>query len=118
MDIKERFGVNALPTTTIEKCALLKAVLYIVHADNVVTDEEKKFLIDLVGQMGMDQEMISMAVNMSQQEVIDNLNPILLSVLDKAAEADGFYSPEEKKITTDIFTQMKESIRKSVGLNF
>lgn len=107
MNNKERFGVSELPKTTIEKCALYKAVMNVVKADGIITDEEQLYLTDLVCQMNMTEEMLGIACDMSQEEMEKNISPEFVAVLDKAAEADGVYSSEEKDITVAILNKVK-----------
>lgn len=108
MNIQERFGVSVLPENTIEKCALYKAVMNVVNADNIVTEEEHDFLIDLVSQMNMSEEMMDIAYSMSQEDMEKNISPEFVAVLDKAAEVDGNYSTEEKDITVSLMKKIQD----------
>lgn len=103
----ERFGVSVLPENTIEKCALYKAVMNVINADGIVTEEEQLFLTDLICQMNMTEEMIGIAYDMSQEDMTQNITPEMVAVLDKAAESDGYYAPEERNITISIMNKIQ-----------
>lgn len=102
MNLKERFGISELPETKSEKCALYKAVMKVVNADGIVTEEEKEFLIDLACQLKMDAEMMTVAYDMSQEEMTQNISAEYVALLEKAAEADGHYDSVEKNIIDQI----------------
>ena len=66
------------------------------------SEEEKEFLIDLACQLKMDAEMMTVAYNMSQEEMTQNISAEYVALLEKAAEADGHYDSVEKSIIDQI----------------
>ena len=44
-----------------QKSAIIKAVIYMLSADNVITPEERDFFVTLTSELGFDKEMIAEA---------------------------------------------------------
>lgn len=93
-----------------QKGAILKAVFYVISADNIVTKEEKDFFLKLCLDLKVDENIIKeIAINMTDDdmfkylnEVSDNQESYVMQCLSAAAMADNELAPEELNLL-DIF---------------
>lgn len=88
-----------------QRIAVAKAVLYIISADGVITDEEKLFFTQLCADMKADNDIMEKAVVLSDdtmfealQTVTDEQEAYILSCLNDAANADNELAEEESKL--------------------
>lgn len=88
-----------------QRIAVAKAVLYIISADGVITDEEKLFFTQLCADMKADNDIMQKAVALSDDAMFDVLKTVtdeqeayILSCLNNAANADNDLAEEECKL--------------------
>lgn len=105
--IQDGFLANSYADYSLRtKCAILRAVVYVLRADGDITRAKNKFFVDLAMKYAEngDPSMIDIAlVEMDDDEMLKRLNTILggrdngkylLVTLFKAAECDGTMSEE------------------------
>jgi len=99
--------ITTLPKdlSDIQRVAVAKAVLYIISADGVITDEEKQFFTQLCADMNADNDIMEKAVALSDDAMFDALKTVtdeqeayILSCLNNAAYADNELAKEESKL--------------------
>lgn len=97
-----------------QKVAVAKAVLYIISADGVITDEEKQFFTQLCVDMKADNGIMEKAIALSDDEMFDALKTVtdeqeayILSCLNKAANADNDLAEEECKLIDAFVTHIQ-----------
>lgn len=85
-----------------QKCAILKAVLYMISADNVITNEERSFFYKLCKTLKVGESMVKRAVSLSDdmmftylEEVNKNQSSYINYILTEAAKSDNDVAPEE-----------------------
>lgn len=100
-------AVTTLPKDFSERqrVAVAKAVLYIISADGVITDEEKQFFTQLCADLKADSSIMEKAVNLSDDAMFEALKTVtdeqeayILSCLNNAAYADNELAAEESKL--------------------
>lgn len=99
------------------KSAILKAVLYVISADNKITEVEKKYFADLAMEYESDPSVIDYALNiMSDDEMLRSLNQVnnIFQILIEAARVDGDISDIEIKTILGIFTSIP-SVKKEMN---
>lgn len=101
--------VPAVELTRQQKCAIIKAVWYIISADNVITSEERHFFLKLSVELEANEDMVKEASELSDEDMFrllqivnDNQDGYLASCLSKAAMADQYLAEEESKLL-DVF---------------
>jgi uncharacterized tellurite resistance protein B-like protein len=86
----------------IQKKAIIKAVLYVISADGIVTNEERRFLSQLVNELGVNNELLKEAASLEDEEMFRILQSVnkedfLINLLNQAAMADNNLAKEEEK---------------------
>ena len=88
------------------KCAILKAVLYVINADGKITKAEEEYFIKLAMTFHSETSIMDDAIKMSDKEMLNQLDKIdrklLCKYLDEAAQADGEVTNEEMNTICDI----------------
>lgn len=104
-------GIVPRDLNRLQKTAIIKAVLYVISADNVITSEEQDFLVKLMAAIEADESMLKDASALTDeamfsllQEVNDNQDDYLASCLSNAAMADQHLADEEAKLL-NVFRQ-------------
>lgn len=97
-----------------QRIAIAKAVLYIISADGVITDEEKLFFTQLCADIKADSNIMEKAVALSDDAMFDALQTVtdeqeayILSCLNNAAYADNELAEEESKIMNAFATHIQ-----------
>lgn len=97
-----------------QRVAVAKAVLYIISADGVITDEEKQFFTQLCADMKADNDIMEKAVALSDDAMFDALKTVtdeqeayILSCLNNAANADNELAEEESKLIDAFLTHIQ-----------
>ena len=103
--------INTLPKdfSDNQRVAVAKAVLYIISADGVITEEEKLFFTQLCAEIKADSNIMKKAVALSDDGMFEALKTVtdeqeayILSCLNNAAYADNELAEEESKLI-DVF---------------
>ncbi len=88
-----------------QRVAVAKAVLYVISADGVITDEEKQFFTQLCADLKADSSIMEKAVNLSDDAMFEALKTVtdeqeayILSCLNNAAYADNELAAVESKL--------------------
>ena len=88
-----------------QRVAVVKAVLYVISADGVITDEEKQFFTQLCADLKADSSIMEKAVNLSDDAMFEALKTVtdeqeayILSCLNNAAYADNELAAVESKL--------------------
>lgn len=94
-----------------QKCAILKAVLYIISADSIITPEENNFYLRLIKELECDEILIKKSIELPDelmfkclQEVNEKQEGYIVDCLNKAALIDNELAKEEQNLI-DLFTQ-------------
>lgn len=115
----EELGKNTITTlpkdfSDCQRIALAKAVLYIISADGVITDEERQFFAQLCADMKADNDIMEKAVVLTDEAMFDALKTVtdeqeayILSCLNNAAYADNELAEEESKLIDDFVTHFQ-----------
>lgn len=89
----------------IQRIAVAKAVLYVISADGVITDEEKQFFTQLCVDLKANNSIMEQAIALSDDtmfEVLETINDkqeaYILSCLNEAANVDNELAIEESKL--------------------
>ena len=92
-----------------QKSAIIKAVIYMLSADNIITSEERDFFVTLTSELGFDKEMIATAISLSDEDMFSLLRSVdegqtayVTSILAKAAYADGEFAKEEEELLSSL----------------
>lgn len=92
-----------------QKSAIIKAVIYMLSADNIITSEERDFFVTLTSELGFDKEMIATAISLSDEDMFSLLRSVdegqtayVTSILAKAAYADGEFAKEEEELLSSF----------------
>ena len=92
-----------------QKSAIIKAVIYMLSADNVITPEERDFFVTLTSELGFDKEMIAEAISLTDEDMFSLLHSVdegqtayVTSILAKAAYADGELAKEEEELLSSF----------------
>lgn len=92
-----------------QKSAIIKAVIYMLSADNVITPEERDFFVTLISELGFDKEMIAEAISLTDEDMFSLLHSVdegqtayVTSILAKAAYADGELAKEEEELLSSF----------------
>ena len=108
--------ITTLPKdlSDIQRVAVAKAVLYIISADGVITEEEKIFFTQLCADMKADNDIMEKAVALSDDAMFDALKTVtdeqeayILSCLNNAAYADNELAEEESKLIDAFATHIQ-----------
>lgn len=98
----------------IQRVAVAKAVLYVISADGIITDEEKQFFTQLCADLKADKNIMEKAVAMSDDEMFEALKTVtdkqeayILSCLNDAAYADNELAEEESKLIDAFATHIQ-----------
>lgn len=109
--------VKSKDFSRIQKCALLKAAMYVISADNVITKEEKDFFLKLATELNADKSMIKEASELTDDNMFKELKEInteedgyVIACLNNAAFADNCLAQEED----ELLNKFKEFIPKGV----
>ncbi|MBP3467257.1 MAG: TerB family tellurite resistance protein [Paludibacteraceae bacterium] len=101
-----------------QKVAIAKAVLYIISADGVVTDEEKRFFARLCVDLKADNGIMERAVALSDEAMFESLKSVteeqenyILSCLNSAAYADNELASEESALLESFTSNMKKEAK-------
>ncbi len=106
----EELGKNTIATlpkdfSDKQKIAIAKAVLYIISADDAITEEEKQFFTLLCADIKADHDIMQKAIALSDEMMFDTLKTVtdeqeayILSCLNAAAFADNELAEEESKL--------------------
>ena len=106
----EEFGNKTITTlpkdfSYTQRIAIAKAVLYIISADGVITDEEKRFFTQLCADMKTNNDIMEKAVALSDDDMFETLKTVteeqetyVLSCLNNAANVDNELAEEESKL--------------------
>lgn len=89
--------------SVMHKKAIIKAVLYIISADGIITNEEKIFFVQLLKGLNIDHNLLKEAVDLEDEEmfkILQSLNreDFLIALLNQAAMADNELAEEEKQV--------------------
>lgn len=92
-----------------QKSAIIKAVIYMLSADNVITPEERDFFVTLTSELGFDKELIAEAISLTDEDMFSLLHSVdegqtayVTSILAKAAYADGELAKEEEELLSSF----------------
>jgi uncharacterized membrane protein YebE (DUF533 family) len=103
-----------------QKIAFIKAILYVISADNVITDEEKKYLSQLCVEIGTTNDIVEKAIMLSDEKMFELLETVtdeqeqyIMMCLNNAANADQVVAEEEKEFI-DLFSKTIHSGEKPV----
>ena len=105
-EIKElEASVPAVPCalTELQKQAFVKAVLYVISADGVITEEEKTYFVKLCAELNVDDDYVKKSIALSDddmfaalKEVTEEQETYIMSCLNEAAFADSQLAAEEE----------------------
>ena len=97
-----------------QKVAVSKAIMYIISADGVVTDSEKKLFFQLCADLNVDGNIMKEAEAMSDDDMFNALKTVseeqeayILSYLNNAANSDNELAEEEIKIINAFTLNIK-----------
>lgn len=98
-----------------QKTAFIKAVLYVVSADNIITEDEKKFLSQLCFELGVTNDFIMKAEALSDENMFDLLGSTsdeqeayIIACLNSAAYVDQSLDSKEENLI-ELFTKHMQS---------
>lgn len=98
-----------------QKIAIAKAVLYIISADGVITEEERQFFTQLCVELKADQDIMEKAISLSDDAMFEALKTVtdeqeayILSCLNNAAYADNELAEEECKLIDAFATHFQK----------
>lgn len=98
-----------------QKTAFIKAVLYVVSVDNIITEEEKNFLSQLCFKLGVTNDFIMKAEALSDENMFDLLSSTsdeqeayIIACLNSAANVDQSLDNKEENLI-EIFTKHMQS---------
>lgn len=101
-----------------QKVAIAKAVLYIISADGVVTDEEKRFFARLCVDLKADKGIMEKSVALSDEAMFESLKSVteeqenyILSCLNSAAYVDNELASEESVLLESFTSNMKKEAK-------
>ncbi len=91
----------------IQKKAIIKAVLYVISADGIITTEEKNFFAQLLKGLSINNELLKEAVDLEDEEMFKVLQSVnkedfLISLLNQAAMIDNNLALEEEMFIATI----------------
>lgn len=88
-----------------QRVAIAKAVLYVISADGIITDEEKQFFTELCANLKADDCIMEEAVALPDEKMFESLKTVtdeqeayILGCLNEAAYADKELAEEESKL--------------------
>lgn len=88
-----------------QKIAIAKAVLYIISADGVITEEEKQFFYQLCVDLKADKYIMQKAIALPDEVMFDILQTVtdeqeayIMACLNEVANADNELAMEESKL--------------------
>ncbi|EFA91397.1 hypothetical protein HMPREF0650_0667 [Hoylesella buccalis ATCC 35310] len=89
--------------SVIQKKAIIKAVLYIISADGIITEEEKAYFTLLVKELNVSNSLIRDSIDIDDEDMFETLQGIgdkefLIQQLNKAAMVDNNFAEEEKNL--------------------
>lgn len=90
-----------------QKKAIIKAVLYVISADGIITNEEKNFFAQLLKGLSANNELLKEAADLEDEEMFKVLQSVnkedfLISLLNQAAMVDNYLALEEEKFIATI----------------
>lgn len=90
-----------------QKKAVIKAVLYVISADGIITNEEKNFFAQLLKGLSANNELLKEAADLEDEEMFKVLQSVnkedfLISLLNQAAMVDNNLALEEEKFIATI----------------
>ena len=90
-----------------QKKAIIKAVLYVISADGIITNEEKNFFAQLLKGLSANNELLKEAADLEDEEMFKVLQSVnkedfLISLLNQAAIVDNNLALEEEKFIATI----------------
>lgn len=91
----------------IQKKVIIKAVLYVISADGIITTEEKNFFAQLLKGLSINNELLKEAVDLEDEEMFKVLQSVnkedfLISLLNQAAMIDNNLALEEEMFIATI----------------
>ena len=113
---KRKKKITTLPKdfSDSQRVAVVKAVLYVISADGVITDEEKQFFTQLCADMKVNNDIMEKAVALSDDAMFNALKTVtdeqeayILSCLNNAAYADNELAEEESKLIDAFATHIQ-----------
>lgn len=97
-----------------QKIAIAKAVLYIISADGVITEEEKQFFTQLCADLKADSDLMEKAVALSDEVMFDILQTVtdeqeayIMTCLNEVAHSDNELAEEESKLIETFATHIQ-----------
>ena len=90
-----------------QKKAIIKAVLYVISADGMISNEEKNFFAQLLKGLSANNELLKEAADLEDEEMFKVLQSVnkedfLISLLNQAAMVDNNLALEEEKFIATI----------------
>ena len=90
-----------------QKKAIIKAVLYVISADGIITNEEKNFFAQLLKGLSTNNELLKEAADLEDEEMFKVLQSVnkedfRISLLNQAAMVDNNLALEEEKFIATI----------------
>lgn len=90
-----------------QKKAIIKAVLYVISADGIITNEEKNFFAQLLKGLSANNELLKEAADLEDEEMFKVLQSVnkedfLISLLNQASMVDNNLALEEEKFIATI----------------
>lgn len=97
-----------------QRVAIAKAVLYVISADGVITEEEKQFFTQLCADLKANNNIMEQAIALSDDAMFDVLKTVndeqetyILGCLNSAAYADNELASEESKLIDTITSHIE-----------
>lgn len=102
----------------IQKKAIIKAVLYVISADGIITNEEKNFFTQLLKGLSINNELLKEAVDLEDEEMFKVLQSVnkedfLISLLNQAAMIDNNLALEEEMFIATIMEYIPQGKKPS-----
>ena len=99
----------------LQKTAIAKAILYIISADRVITEEEKQFFTKLCADLKADSDIMEKGIALSDDVMFDTLQTVtdeqeayIMACLNEAANADNELAEEESKLIDTFATHIQK----------
>ena len=99
----------------LQKTAIAKAILYIISADGVITEEEQQFFTQLCADLKVDSDIMEKAIALSDDVMFDTLQTVtdeqeayIMACLNEAANVDNELSEEEGKLINTFATHIQK----------
>ena len=99
-----------------QRVAIAKAVLYVISADGVITNEEKRFFTQLCTDLKADHGIMENAIALSDDMMFETLKTVtdeqeayIMACLNEAANVDNNLADEESKLIETFATYIQQS---------